>query len=264
VKRQLRGGCAATVFALLGTAFAAVPGGADDSCEGCHGNSEYFVRAPHINAYYRDWLGSPHRAAGVTCSQCHGGDPQASDAAAAHAGVIKPTSPASPLFYRRQPDTCGTCHRANAEQFVTSRHFAALMDQQNAPTCTTCHGSMSRRPYSRDIVTGACATCHGAGAEHPAPDAVATAREILHRLGIAKAYLGWSRLHFETLGWPDDTRATVDAFQAAYDSSVDGIHRFDLPRSSEASLELLTELRAFFDGAWDTLQREREAAATTD
>ncbi len=96
--------------------------------------------------------------------------------------------------------------------------------------------------------------CRGHRAGDPAPAG----------LGIAKAYLGWSRLHFETLGWPDDTRATVDAFQAAYDSSVDGIHRFDLPRSSEASLELLTELRAFFDGAWDTLQREREAAATAD
>lgn len=235
-----------------------------DGCEDCHGNPQFFVQAPHINEYYQDWLGSPHKVAGVTCSQCHGGQPDASDAREAHAGVITPTSAASPLFYRRQPDTCGACHRANAEQFVNSRHFEALMGTENAPTCTTCHSSMSRRPYSRDIVAGACEVCHAEGTEQAKPGAVASAREILHRLGMAKAYLGWSRLHYETLGWPGDSKRTLDGFQSAYDRSVDGIHRFDLPRSSDESVQLLTELRAYFDKAWEQLQAERDAAAAGD
>jgi hypothetical protein len=252
---------AVTAAALLGISLTWPATGRADSCEDCHGNPQYFVQAPHINAYYRDWLGSPHKAAGVTCSRCHGGNPSAEEASEAHVGVINPTEPASSLYYRRQPDTCGQCHRPNAEQFVTSRHFEALMGAENAPTCTTCHRSMSRRPYTRDIISGACETCHGPGAEQANPDIIASAREILHRLGMAKAYLAWSLLHYQTLGWPGDSKARLEEFQAAYDASVDGIHRFDLPRSNEESIALLTELRAFFDTAWEKLQSERDAAA---
>lgn len=229
-----------------------------DTCEDCHGNPRYFVQAPHINDYYQDWLGSPHKAAGVTCSQCHGGDPAARDADEAHAGVISPAVAASPLFYRRQPETCGRCHAENARQFAASRHSKALLGDSNAPTCTTCHSSMSRRPYARDIVAGACEACHGRGLELENPGAIAAAREILHRLGMAKAYLGWSRLHYESLGWPDDSESTIAGFQAAYDQILDGVHRFDLDASQGQSIALLTGLRAYFDAAWDRLQGEQE------
>ena len=86
----------------------------------------------------------------------------------------------------------------------------------------------------------------------------ADAREILHRLGMAKAYLGWSRLHYESLGWPDDSESTVAGFQAGYDQILDGVHRFDLDASQGQSIALLTGLRAYFDAAWDRLQGERE------
>lgn len=264
VLRPSIAGLAITTVVLLGTALTWPAVTRADGCEDCHGNPQFFVQAPHINAYYQDWLGSPHKAAGVTCSQCHGGDPSAGDAREAHAGVIKPTNPASPLFYRRQPDTCGTCHRVNAEQFVNSRHFEALMGVENAPTCTTCHSSMSRRPYSRDIVAGACEACHAEGAEQANPATVVSAREILHRLGMAKAYLGWSQLHYKTLGWPGDSKCTLEGFQSAYERSVDGIHRFDLPRSNEQSIELLTELRAFFDVAWENLQGDSDDTSARD
>lgn len=231
-----------------------------DACEDCHGDPRFFVQVPHISDYYKDWLGSPHKAAGVTCSQCHGGKPDAVETGNAHAGVINPANAASPLFYRQQPETCGRCHAENAEQFLGSQHYAALLDESNAPTCTTCHGSMSRRPYSRDIVAGACEVCHAEGSALANPEAIADAKEILHRLGMAKAYLGWSRLHYESQGWPDDSQSTVAGFQAAYDRSVDGIHRFDLQRSRGESTVLLTGLRAYFDAAWESLEKQRDAA----
>ncbi len=225
---------------------------ATSSCEDCHARAEFFVQARHLYDYYRDWLDSPHRAGGVQCQHCHGGNPGAAEKHTAHSGVRSAQDPASSLYYRRQPATCGTCHAEKTEQFVQSKHYTALMAKSNAPTCTTCHQAMSRKPYYRDIVTNACRTCHTQSNEIARADAVDRAAEILHRLSIAGAYLGWTRIYFEDNNWPDESRAKLARLTTTYDEAVTGIHGFDLSKSEQSSSDTLVELKAIFDAVSGT------------
>jgi hypothetical protein len=235
-------------LAMLGWLGCGVLSAADSSCEDCHAQREFFVQARHLHDYYQDWLASPHKAGGVQCEHCHGGNPGAADQRVAHDGIYGTTDPASNLYYRRQPDTCGSCHAEKSAAFVNSDHYATLMGAQTtAPTCTTCHQAMSRKPYYRDITTRACRTCHEAELEAPEPDVVDRVAEILHRLSIAGAYLGWTRLYYEQRDWPDGARAEFAELEAVHDRAVTGIHAFDLDRSEQNSIDVLTHLKALFD-----------------
>ena len=235
-------------LAMLGWLGCSVLSAADSGCEDCHAQPEFFVQAPHLHQYYQDWLESPHKAGGVQCEHCHGGNPGATDQRAAHDGVHGTTDPASNLYYRRQPDTCGICHAEQGEEFVNSEHYAMLMGAQtSAPTCTTCHRAMSRKPYYRDITTRACRTCHEAEVDAVEADVVDRVAEILHRLSIAGAYLGWTRLYYEERDWPEGARAEFAELETVHDRAVTGIHAFDLAQSEQSSSDVLTDLKALFD-----------------
>lgn len=228
---------------------------AANGCADCHRNPDFYVQSPKLHAYYQDWLTSPHNTAGLTCDECHGGDPSADDIITAHRGVLPPTDVDSKLFYRRQPATCGACHKDNQIQFESSKHYKALMGELVAPTCTTCHRAMSRRPYYRDIVLHACRTCHNEENVDRIPLVAERAEEILHRLNVAKGYLGWTHVYFESEGWPGQSREEIETLETLYSNIVSGVHGFDLANSDDDSIALLTQLKVIFQRAWD----ERES-----
>ncbi|MDH3350735.1 MAG: hypothetical protein OEM51_04250 [Gammaproteobacteria bacterium] len=136
---------------------------AENSCISCHQRSDYFAQYPKLHEYYQQFLASPHKLAGVTCDDCHGGNARAESVELAHVGVLPMNNKNSAVHYQKQPETCGQCHDDKRRQFLKSKHYAALMDQRAAPTCTTCHPAMSRRPELRSIVVNACRNCHGEG-----------------------------------------------------------------------------------------------------
>src|SRR4029079_12446511 len=77
MSRALAGG--ALVFGVglglgLATGLAAQQPGAPSSCLACHGNADVFdqdSRAKVVEAFAND----VHRAAGLSCQDCHGGNP---------------------------------------------------------------------------------------------------------------------------------------------------------------------------------------------
>ena len=222
---------------------------AENSCISCHQQSDFFAQYPKLHEYYQQYLVSPHKQAGVTCNDCHGGNASASSAESAHVGVLPMNDVNSTVHYQKQPDTCGQCHRDKRRQFVQSKHYAALMDQRAAPTCTTCHPAMSRRPELRNIVLNACRNCHGEGNSENLPLIADQAENVFKQLNIAGGLLGWTRIHYESHEWPDDSEERVRELEKRYQSIVNKVHQFDLQQTEESTTEILVELKETFDAA---------------
>ena len=218
-----------------------------DRCDDCHGDPGLYAADRKLYDYYQDWLTSPHRRAGVTCSECHGGDPDAEDKATAHAGRLPVIHPSSTVYAKRQPETCGRCHREVAEQFTGSRHCSKVLSDELAPTCTTCHRAMNRKPYSRDILRQSCEHCHNPRHGPGPSEVIDRAAEILHRLSISRYLLGWTASHFNREGWPGDSRRQVEGWRQAYHAALVRTHSLELLSVEDISAELLSALKQAFD-----------------
>ncbi|TBR21336.1 hypothetical protein EPO15_10585, partial [bacterium] len=119
-----------------------------DGCRACHSEERFRVQNKKIYDYYQDWKGSAHDLAGLSCTDCHGGDKTKSDQPGAHAGILPQSDPKSPFHYKNIPQTCGKCHQPVLERFVKSRHYAQLEASGLGPSCITCHGSLDTKVYS--------------------------------------------------------------------------------------------------------------------
>ena len=75
---------------------------ATNLCVDCHRREETARAFP---VWTRDqithWYGAVHGREGVTCEQCHGGNPRAPVKEDAHEGVLSPRNPQSPLHYTK-------------------------------------------------------------------------------------------------------------------------------------------------------------------
>lgn len=218
-----------------------------NGCISCHQQSDFFAQYPKLHKYYQQYLVSPHQQAGVTCDACHGGNAGTDSASKAHAGVLPMNDKRSTLHYQKQPDTCGQCHNDKRTQFVQSKHYAALMDQRAAPTCSTCHPAMSRRPELRSIVLNACRNCHGEGNSEGLPLIADQAEDVFGQLNIAGGLLGWTRIHYESHDWPNDSRQHVRDLEKRHAEIITRVHQFDLQQTETAAIGLLADLRNIFD-----------------
>lgn len=145
------------------------------SCADCHGDFRYphpasnarSVRQFQIERYascrschedqYAQAQDSVHgallragRMEAATCVDCHGGH-----------DIQSPNEPRQRISL-----TCGSCHGVIFEEYRTSVHGAALLDENNldVPTCIDCHGVHNiHDPTSGEFRTNSpvlCATCH--------------------------------------------------------------------------------------------------------
>ncbi|HBR56421.1 MAG TPA: hypothetical protein DEA22_02960, partial [Blastocatellia bacterium] len=152
-----------------------------NSCIACHSGLEARLSDP-IKSFEHDI----HKSKGLSCQDCHGGNPAASDKAAAKAviwGYVgRPTTAQIPAF-------CGKCHSDaelmkkfnpslrvdQVQEYFTSVHGNKLRGgDQNVATCVSCHGVHGIRAPSDPLssvyplnVAETCAKCH-ANAEHMA------------------------------------------------------------------------------------------------
>ena len=156
---------------------------------------------------------------------------------------------ASSLHFSNQPDTCGQCHSDIRSQFVQSKHYDELSGQRAAPTCTTCHPAMSRRPDYRLIVLNACRNCHGPGNSEELPLVTEQAQNLFHQLNVAEGLLGWTRIHYESRAWPEDSREQMRSLDERYQEILERVHQFDLEQTGLATQQMLDELTAVFDEA---------------
>ena len=103
-----------------------------------------------------EWRKSWHYKNGVSCQDCHGGDPK--DAArsmkpeSGFVGVPKP---------KKVPEFCGKCHLGIKENYLESGHGKALKATGRGPNCVTCHHSHDIQKADINIINEKlCGVCH--------------------------------------------------------------------------------------------------------
>lgn len=236
-----------TRLALLGLAVLAAftllaAGGAlaakDSGCVTCHSKTSYRVTHPKLYEYYQNWQVSAHKVAGVTCVDCHGGDPGATGKEAAHkSAALTAAAPGSPLNYRNIPKTCAQCHDDIYQHYKQSEHYQALEDTgdaQVAPNCVTCHGSVNLSVLSVNNVRPFCATCHDEeSGNHPwVPE---EAQEVLNNfLSIQRYYRG-----IAIRGNPEEVQAFFGKVDKRIKRLVGDWHSFDLDQIRQQTQELM-------------------------
>lgn len=163
----------------------------EDGCVRCH--SALSMPAEMSNRFL-EWRASAHKAAGVSCDKCHGGDAAARDFGRAHAGVFPPSNKRSTLHEANAPDTCGRCHAAVVNSFIESDHYQKLKASGLGPSCVNCHPHMgsfaARTPLEGESL---CTFCHNTlnGLLPQRPDIVKKAKSTLDAIGRTNHMVAW-------------------------------------------------------------------------
>ena len=168
-----------------------------NSCISCH--ADVTIKHPDDNRIL----------APVNCTRCHGqqgesygasvhglarkaGHDNAAMCADCHGShdILPPTSPASPLHFVRQAQTCGRCHAPEARDVTASVHGKAMATgERDAPTCTDCHSEhkiQALKNNSALAISEVCSRCHASvyldGKYNLPADRVKTYLESYHGL----------------------------------------------------------------------------------
>jgi len=153
-KRTRKLKLAATLFlALVLAAAVQAAENTEPVCIQCH-DSE--MMKPAFRKIPGEWRQSWHNQNGVSCNDCHGGDPN--DAAMAMSplrGFVGTPK------YRDVPEFCGKCHIGILKNYIESGHGKALKASGSGPNCVTCHGSHGIQKANIDIINEErCSQCH--------------------------------------------------------------------------------------------------------
>jgi hypothetical protein len=162
--------------------------GIANSCVQCHSKPAFRVTDKKLYKYFRDWELSIHAQEGVTCFECHGGNPNSPDKKKAHGKDIQQLL--IPVKYDRISVTCGKCHEENAENYKKSKHYRILTEKgpsHPTPTCVTCHGSINTSIPKHDDIANICASCHNAVTENN-PENPEIASYLIERLSFINYY----------------------------------------------------------------------------
>lgn len=161
------------------TAFAAE----DTVCIQCHEGLDGPLAAP-----VAQWRTSVHAANGISCNNCHGGDPtDFAMAMSPERGFIG--APA----YDKVPDFCGRCHIGVKEDYLASAHGKAL--ESGGAQCVVCHENHAVQLASINLINKeSCSRCHDYERAAKVKEAISatesmltkleTSVDSLHRLGI--------------------------------------------------------------------------------
>jgi predicted CXXCH cytochrome family protein len=153
---------------LVLLAFLAVAGrvAADDSCVDCH----KLLPEP-LGTPVEGMANDVHAKAGLSCADCHGGDPKDPEATA--------MDPAK--GYRGKPvasDVPAFCARCHADENLMRRYNPRVPTDQLAQYRTSVHG---RRLAEGDTKVATCVSCHGVHGIVPAGDA----RSPVYKMNVA-------------------------------------------------------------------------------
>ena len=153
-----------------------------DQCQDCHSSSVFKVKNKALYDYHVGYETSVHGLAGLSCVDCHGGDPLTTDQDLAHVGVRDRVKDP------RIPETCGQCHEAQFQAFTGSDHFQVAGRDRKTLNCQICHGSMEMDVTFVGRVHRKCMKCHE-GSSDPASVDV-RAQELLSRISTIVGYMG--------------------------------------------------------------------------
>jgi nitrate/TMAO reductase-like tetraheme cytochrome c subunit len=215
-----------------------------DSCVECHSDSELVVTDKKLYDYFLRWGSSIHKQEGVSCADCHGGNPGVSDKRGAHGGDLGGAEAKSAVNFRNISDTCGDCHDDIFEGFSNSEHFQRISSEkedgdQQGPTCVTCHGSINVAVLNVTTVEGICEQCHHEDSDNQ-PETPRKARALLNRfLSIHRYYR-----YITVRGDPVETKPFFERIDAQIRDLTVTWHSFDLVAIEKKTEGVLQELKA--------------------
>jgi len=148
----------------------------EDACVTCHMEVDEDLDVPVMSNMVNDI----HIQVGLSCADCHGGDPTAFDDS--DAAMWDDESFLGMIEKRNQPEVCGSCHSNSVymkdystsirtdqvDQYWTSRHGILLQKgDDKVATCVSCHGIHGIYPkddprstvYALNV-PNTCASCH--------------------------------------------------------------------------------------------------------
>lgn len=234
---------------------------ATDSCVDCHSKGAFLVTNKKLYDYFQRWGSSVHKQEGVTCGDCHGGDPRSSDKGKAHGGDLDAAKAKSAVNFRNIPKTCGGCHEDIYEGFRESTHFEHVVskDQEDqGPTCVTCHGSINVAVLNVNTVGDTCRKCHNEETQN-SPENAEEARALLNRfLSIHRYYRYITRR-----GDPAETKQFFDEFDAQIRDLSVTWHTFDLDAIGEKTEAVLHQLRVKREEIATAHKQDRESRNQT-
>lgn len=143
------------LLAALGL-FAAVPTHAETPaetvCIQCHAGLPGKLGAP-----VGEWRGSVHERNGISCHDCHGGDPtDFANAKHPARGFIGAPE------YDQVPEFCGRCHVGVLADYQESAH--GLKVREGGAQCVICHGNHAVQEARLDLINEQdCSRCHDYG-----------------------------------------------------------------------------------------------------
>jgi len=213
----------------------------EESCVRCHSSPDFLVTERKLYNYYRDWEASIHRQEDVTCSDCHGGNPDASDQKEAHAGALGESQAGSAVNFSNVPGTCGACHGDVEDAYRTSAHFEHLSKKEGerqGPSCVTCHDSMNTLTLDVTSVEAACARCHNDESENH-PEIPDQARRTLNKFLSIDRFYRYVAVRLDT----DESRRFLEGIDTQRDELSVKWHTFDLEQIGAATNQILEQLR---------------------
>jgi nitrate/TMAO reductase-like tetraheme cytochrome c subunit len=212
-----------------------------DSCVDCHGDPILFVTNKKLYDYFQKWTLSVHQQEDVTCADCHGGNPEIADKDGAHGANLAEAKKESAVNFRNIPRTCGECHDEIYTGFRKSSHFEHVLaskQEDQGPTCVTCHGSINVAVLNVTTVEQACSRCHNEESDNH-PENAEEARLLLNRfLSIHRYYR-----YITVRGDPQETKAFFERIDAQIRNLSVTWHTFDLDRIRDETRTVLGSLK---------------------
>ncbi len=243
--RPLASGAALLGLLLLFLPLVDTPASADEeenSCIACHSDPDLLVRNKKLYDYFRNWSSSVHKQEEVSCEDCHGGYPEFADKDTAHGGNISGSNKGSAVNFRNVPETCGQCHDDILEGFRKSEHFKHLVkkkQEEQGPTCVTCHGSVNEEILKVSSVAESCARCHNEEKDNH-PENPKKAEIILNRfLSIHRFYR-----YISKNATPEEAREFFVSIEERLRALSVTWHTFDLEGIDGQTQEVLATLKA--------------------
>lgn len=148
--RAFRVGLASFFFCITPCALAQSP----NTCLDCHSALD----AP-LNVNADAYSASIHAQKGITCANCHGGDPASPDDAMSAKAGFK-----GKITRQQVPELCGKCHSDGA---YMRQYNPSLRTDQLAQYYTSIHG---KKLSSGDVRVAVCTDCHSVHEIRPASD----------------------------------------------------------------------------------------------
>ena len=215
---------------------------AKDTCINCHRNPDFVVTNKKLFDYFKEWNLSIHAQEGVSCSDCHGGNPEASKKNTAHGGKGGTQKMQSAVNFRNIPETCGQCHDNILDSYHKSNHFRHLKirkQEQQGPNCVTCHGSLNSVALNVNTVKQTCLICHNPKSGNH-PEIPEKAEWLLNK------FLSIHRLfrYVTVRGDSAQDRDYVKKVNIKIESLSEDWHKFDLTNFQKEVTQTLDSLKA--------------------